>query len=73
MFLNSKCQNLFLCFQGSFGKLETDPQCEMREESSEEIVYDEFMKCQKNVEKKCFMIQETTFNIYKVSFFLFDI
>jgi hypothetical protein len=55
------------CFQGSFGKVDTDPGCEMREESYDEVVYDELMKCQKNVEKKCFMIQETTFNVYKVS------
>jgi hypothetical protein len=55
------------CFQGSFGKVDTDPACEMREESYDEVVYDELMKCQKNVEKKCFMIQETTFNVYKVS------
>ncbi len=39
----------------------------MREERTEDIVHDEIMQCQKNFEKKCFQIQETTFKAYNVS------
>ncbi len=60
--------NLLLLFlKGSFGKSGNTSACEVRDVIYNDVIYDEKMQCQKVVEKKCFQVQETTFNIFKVS------
>jgi len=53
--------------KGSFGKPDDETNCQEREVIYDDVIYDEKMQCRKVVEKKCFQVQETTFNIYKVS------
>ncbi len=63
-------------FQGSFGKSnDEESHCEEREISYNEVIYDEIMQCKKITEQKCFQVQQTTFNVYKVclEFFISNI